>query len=266
MQRSVLTQPLELIDLAHPPAKPATAAAAAAGGAAGAGEKAPKQKKARPMSTWAEAFVGAMQMIEANAPKAHAHAKALLDQALASADKPGTPREAPVITFRGLGYLHAAVAEYQQASIAYIRALGHAERLTKAGDAPPRARALHMGCHRDLAVLLRELGRHADAAKQWGSALKQLEALGSAANGLLPGPTRSSMPADAPPPSPPPASPTSSAISPLEWQRGELTLCTADCLLAQRDKADLAPPLVASVLEAREAACGPGSAVAAAAV
>ncbi|KAJ1618294.1 hypothetical protein T492DRAFT_460734 [Pavlovales sp. CCMP2436] len=162
---------------------------------------------------------------------------------------------------RGVGYVHAVVGELQLAAFAYIKALGlvklqagkQQEGKQQARELGVRVRTLLLGCHRDVAVLLHELGRHADAAKQWSNALLLLadleRDLSSASPASSPRPAAN---ASSPKPKPPPAAAAWSA------ERCELQLGLADALLLGTDdkEAERAAGLTRAVLDARVAQLG----------
>ncbi len=74
------------------------------------------------LSSWAESYIAALQVMEGSAPDAAAQAKQQLEASLASAGKPGAPRDALPLTLRALGFGHASTGQLDQAAAAYARA------------------------------------------------------------------------------------------------------------------------------------------------
>ena len=166
VNRAVLAQPADLMAAAKP-----------AGEKKGSGalqNNGKKQSKKKLLSSWAESFTAAVQALEGNTSESSAQARALLDAALASAAKPGAPASALPITLRGIGFLHAATSSLDLAAAAYARALAEAKR--KASDSP-----VVLGCWRDMAILRRERGEHAEAEVCWGEAVAAMQAAQAAA-------------------------------------------------------------------------------------
>ena len=82
----------------------------------------------------------AIQTLEGGAADAAPQSRKLLVAALASAGKPGAPRDALPITLRGIGFSHASIGALDAAAAAYARALAEAKR-----RAPTRTRSLAAG-------------------------------------------------------------------------------------------------------------------------
>ncbi|KAL1528048.1 hypothetical protein AB1Y20_009415 [Prymnesium parvum] len=211
VNRSVLTQPIDLSKEAQP-ASPKKGKDAAS----------KKARKPKPLSSWAEAFIEAMQILEGSEPEATTQAQHKLNGVLASAAKPGAPRDAVPITFRALGYIAASTSHLDRAEAAYSKALSEAQRRC------PDSIVL-CGCLRDLAVLARERGRHADAMGMWDQAVAALEAF---------------LKAD-----------KSFTALEAESMRLELQLCRADCMRDQ-GRFDESEALTRRVLEWREKQLG----------
>ena len=191
VNRSVLTQPVDLSKEAQPKEAPIKKAKEAT---------AKKSKKAKQvLSSWAEAFIEAMQVLEGSEPDAAVQAQQRLNAVLASASKPGAPRDALPITLRALGYIAASTSHLDRAEAAYLKAMSEAQR--RCPDSP-----VLCGCLRDLAVLSRELTRHTEAMGWWDKAIVAQEAVLKADKKLA---------ADAEP------------------MRLELQLCRADCFRDQ---------------------------------
>ena len=150
VNRAVLAQPSDLVSLAKPPT------AERKGKDAGSPKKPTKKEKPKLLSSWAETFIAAVQVLESNTPDAAQQAHKMLDIALASAAKPGAPKEALPTTLRAIGFSFASIASLDQAAAAYARALAEARRRL------PES-ACVLACWRDMAILRRERGEHDQA-------------------------------------------------------------------------------------------------------
>ena len=160
--RTMLTQPSGLLQEAQPEKEAPTPSKTTRS------DKKKAKQKAKPISSWAEAFIEAMNTLEAGAPESAAAAQSQLNHALLSASKPGAPRAAMALTFRGLGYIFASTNQIGHAKVWYAKA---ADEARKRGGA-----ALLLPCLRDLAVLMREMGDHAEAERVWLEAERALAA------------------------------------------------------------------------------------------
>ena len=206
VQRAVLTQLSELVTAAKPPA----ATKEEPKKKDNAKKKDKKDKKNKEiLSTWAETFIAAVQALESNTHDASAKAQKLLDAALASAGKPGAPRDALAITLRGIGFSSAATALLDEAAAAYARAL--AESKKRAPDS-----MMLLGCWRDMAIIRRERGEHTEAEVCWNEAAVALQQMQTAAGRAIKG------------------GPTSATLLSNMAARVELQLARADCLRDQR--------------------------------
>ena len=115
VNRSVLAQPSDLSVAARPSSKKS--------------EKLDKKKdkkkaKEKPLSSWAEGFIEAMQLLDANATDSTPQAQQKLNGVLASASKPGAPKDALPLTLRALGYIFASTAHLDRALAAYQKVRG----------------------------------------------------------------------------------------------------------------------------------------------
>lgn len=106
VNRSVLTQPFDLSKEAQPVATKK-----------GKDASSKKLKKPKPLSSWAEAFIEAMQVLEGSEAEATTLAQHRLNAVLASAAKPGAPREALPITLRAVGYIAASTSHLDRAEV-----------------------------------------------------------------------------------------------------------------------------------------------------
>ncbi len=109
--RCVLAQPAELQTLAVPPREASPAKRGNGNG---------KKARAKPLSSWAEAFVRAMATLDGTAADAAVQAQSQLHAALAAARKPGAPRDAVALTLRAIGYLLASTGQLEQARVRTI--------------------------------------------------------------------------------------------------------------------------------------------------
>ena len=109
--RCVLAQPAELQTLAVPPREASPAKRGNGNG---------KKARAKPLSSWAEAFVRAMVSLDGTAADAAVQAQSQLHAALAAARKPGAPRDAVALTLRAIGYLLASTGQLEQARVRTI--------------------------------------------------------------------------------------------------------------------------------------------------
>ena len=113
ISRAILKQPVDLLALANPPAKPKLKPS-------DKGEK--KKPKPKPISSWGESFQTAMQTLEGTAVDAALRSQQQLTGCLAQASKPGAPADALVITLRGLGFVYASMGQLDRAEAAYSKA------------------------------------------------------------------------------------------------------------------------------------------------
>ena len=170
VQRAVLTQPADLLAAATRPVGGGGGSASAKG----SGKKSAKKEKKGDKGGgggWHEAFQAAVSALE-SAEASH-HAQQLLDAALVAAQKPSAPRDAAALTLRGIGFSFASTASLDEAAAAYARALAEAKR-----RAPESASLL--GCWRDMAILRRERGEHAEAETCWCEAAGVMGAMHTA--------------------------------------------------------------------------------------
>ena len=210
VSRAILTQPVDLLAAANPPSAKADAKPKP-------GDK--KKKKEKPISSWAEGFMAAMTTLEGTAVDAALKSQQQLTGCIASASKPGAPREALAITLRGLGFVFASMGQLPKAEAAYSRARTEAQK--KSG-----ASAATLGCWRDLAVLAREQINHVEAERCWREAAETLLAMQAAEAKVRPAEQRRGGGGTAA------AGEQAAAAARLELQ-----LCRGDCL---RDQGRLA--------------------------
>ena len=230
VNRAVLAQPADLVAGAKPP--PAANSDGKKGAAAGpSSSKKSKKEKPKLLSSWAETLIAAVQALEGNTPDSAQQSKALLDAALASASKPGAPKDALPTTLRAIGFSHASTSSLDAAAAAYARALAEAKR--RAADSPQ----MLLGCWRDMAILRRERGEHPEAEACWHEATNAMQAAqAAAAKGIKGGPTNAMLL-------------TQSAA------RVELELARADCLRDQRRYGE-SGELITKALKWRERSLG----------